>query len=87
MADNKNMELNDEMMENAAGGEGERRYRDGVVVRSWDDNNKWLVRTVPDQPASDIIAYCDIDGVNMIGKKVRCELVAMGAWNIVEFLD
>ncbi len=88
MADNKNMELNDEVMTNAAGGDADRSHtRDGIIVGAYDNPwypNKWWVQTEPNQ---NIVAYCDVVGVNMIGRKVRCKLVGMGAWEIIGLLD
>ena len=86
MADVKNTALNDEQMANAAGGEGEsRRYAIGVVREHWDDytNVHWLVDT--EENGEIIATYAATEIV--VGRKVKCALVGMGAWDIVEFLD
>jgi hypothetical protein len=87
MADNKNMELNDEMMAKATGGEGEaeRWARIGVVREHYEDpyNDKWIVDV---ESGGEIIARYGAIGVEVVGRKVRCELVALGMYDIVEFL-
>ena len=83
----ENTKINDEMMAEAAGGaNGEPHTLEGVVLRHWEDpwNDKWLVETSPNNTR---IASCDIIGVELPGKRVKIELVAMGAFKIVEILD
>ena len=47
MEDNKNIELNDEMMDNAAGGEGQDRYRTENGKKAFTGNPVSAVYTVP----------------------------------------
>lgn len=88
MADNKNTKLDDEMMSKVTGGAGEseRGCRIGVVREHYEDpyNDKWVVDT---EGGGEIIARYGADGVFPVGRKVRCELAAMGKYDIVEFLD
>ncbi len=89
MADNKNMELNDEMMTKAAGGSDDEergRYEDGTVIGpypTWDNN---AYEIAADYGPTIIARYYPI-GLVEPGKRVRCELVGQGKWEIVEFLE
>ena len=76
-----------DLMKNASGGEGnsERATRIGIVKGHHEDpyNDKWVVTT---ESGGEIIARYGAIG-EPVGRKVRCELAAMGMYDIVEFLD
>ncbi|MCR4744646.1 MAG: hypothetical protein K5894_05380 [Lachnospiraceae bacterium] len=96
MADNKNVELNEEMMANAAGGnalvdavnllsEGKYRTEDGIITSAREHDGWWNVST--DQHPQGIAAYYFAYGKLLEpGTRVRCALVGMGRWEIVAFL-
>ncbi|MCR4590574.1 MAG: hypothetical protein K5668_07125 [Lachnospiraceae bacterium] len=89
MADNKNIELSDEMMADAAGGENSSRprYEYGVVTGFFENYhmNCWNV-TLND--GKKIVAkYYAIGKVMEPGTRVKVEFVGMGKWDIVDFPD
>ena len=89
MADNKNMELNDEMMEKATGGEDldGLRTEPGSVVGPFEDyeHNKYIVKR--DNGPEAIASYYPSAGPMLEpGTRVMIALVGQGKWEIVEFL-
>lgn len=89
MADNKNMELNDEMMAKAAGGNDQERVRTepGTVIGPFesDDHNKYIVQR--DGGPEAIASYYPGAGPLLEpGTRVMIALVGMGKWEIVEFI-
>lgn len=89
MADNKNMELSDEMMANAAGGDDQERLRTepGTVIGPFEDSlhNKYIVQR--DGGPEAIASYYPSAGPLLEpGTRVKIALVGMGQWEIIEFL-
>ena len=88
MAEYKNTELSDEMMKGAAGGSDDERprYEDGTVIGPFPTSNNDAYEIAADYGPT-IIAHYNAIGLVEQGRRVRCELVGLGKWNIVEFLD
>lgn len=89
MADNKNMELSDEMMANAAGGDDQERLRTepGTVIGPFEDylHNKYIVQR--DGGPEAIASYYPSAGPLLEpGTRVKIALVGMRQWEIIEFL-
>ena len=88
MADNKNMELNDEMMEKANGGTDEEKGRKRhAIIRGIHEHPyyKDLVDVIL-EGGQDVVAH--YDAINLItpGAEVIVELIGQGRWRIAEFL-
>ena len=86
MADMKDMKLNDEQLENVAGGTGDLRWRTelGTVIGPANlGENNYLIKT--DECGEVLAGY---DAIHMVepGMRVKVALVGMGKWQIVEFL-
>lgn len=89
MAENVNMELGDEMMTNASGGDNQERLRTepGTVIGPFDDDlhNKYIVKR--DGGPEAIASYYPSAGPLIEpGTRVKIALVGMGKWDIIEFL-
>ncbi|MCR5331811.1 MAG: hypothetical protein K6E62_11600 [Lachnospiraceae bacterium] len=90
MADDKNMELSDEMMRKAAGGEDDLdgyRTEPGTVVGPFEhyENNRYVVKR--DAGPEAIASYSPSAGPLLEpGTRVMIALVGQGKWEIVEFL-
>ena len=88
MADNKNMELNDNMMSKASGGTDEEKGRTRhAIVKGIHEHPyyKDLVDVTLDG-GQDVVAHYDAINILNPGKEVIVELVGQGKWQIVEFL-
>ncbi|MBR2274993.1 MAG: hypothetical protein IJ873_02890 [Lachnospiraceae bacterium] len=87
MADNKNMELNDEMMAKATGGEDEERFREekATVMGAFGDQSD-CYRILREGCTSEDVAHYDAINIVEPGTKVKVALVGMGRWQIIEFL-
>lgn len=86
MADNKNMELNEEIMANAAGGDRDRlRTEPGTVIGVYDESqSKFVVKR--DQGPEAIASYYKIGPLLDPGTRVMIALVGMGKWEIIEVI-
>ncbi len=77
------------MAKDAGGSDDEERlrYEDGTVIGPYptSDNNDYEIAA--DYGPTIIARYYYPIGLVEPGKRVRCELVGMGKWEIVEFLD
>jgi hypothetical protein len=88
MADNKNMKLNDEMMEKATGGDDEEKGRKRhAIVRGIHEHPyyKDMIEVTLDD-GQDVIAHYDAINVINPGTEVIVELVGLGRWKIIEIL-
>ena len=89
MEDNRNMELTDDTMAGAAGGENSSRprYEYGRVTGFFENYhmNRWSVTL--DDGREIVAAYYAIGKMLDPGTRVKVELVGMGKWNIVGFQD
>ena len=88
MSENKNMELNDEMMSKASGGTDEEKGRKRhAIIRGIHEHPyyKDLVDVTLDG-GQDVVAHYDAINILNPGKEVIVELVGQGKWQIVEFL-
>lgn len=85
MAENKNLKLNDEMLENVTGGNilDGLRIEPGTVVGVYDDSQrKFIVKR--DQGPEAIASYIPTAGPLLEpGTRVNIALVGMGKWEIV----
>ena len=86
MADDKNIELNDEMLENVAGGNMLERLRTepGTIIGTYDEaQRKFIVKR--DQ-GSQVHAFCHMTGRLLSpGTRVTIALVGLNKWEIVSF--
>jgi len=89
MEDNRNMELTDDTMAGAAGGENSSRprYEYGRVTGFFENwhMNCWSVTL--DDGKEIVAAYYAIGKLLDPGTRVQVELVGMGKWDIVGFPD
>ncbi len=87
MADNKNTELNDEMMTEAAGGDNQNlgcRY--GVVKCPWKTNAYLVTVKKADGGIEDLVALYDAIRIVTPGTKVKiAPIPGCGNWRILEF--
>jgi len=87
MVENKNVELNDEMMADATGGENSSRprYEYGRVTGFWENYhmNQWAVTL--DGGKEIVASYYAIGKMLDPGTRVKVQLVGMGKWDIVDF--
>ena len=86
MEDNKNMNLNDEIMENASGGETTEKARteNATVIGPFasEDHSKYIVKRENGPEA--IASYYPIAGHLLLpGTRVVIALVGMGKWDII----
>ncbi len=88
MAENKNTELNDELMKDATGGDGQSRARTepGTVIGPFDDYTHSKYRVKRDQGPEAIASYYAIGKLLEPGTRVMIALVGQGQWEIVQFL-
>ena len=90
MSDTKNMELSDEMMENAVGGTEEKgRIENATVIGPWNDN-PWQIdvyRVRREGQSGDTPAHYGAINILLPGTKVKVQLVGMGKWDIVDILN
>ena len=90
MSENKNMKLNDEMMENVVGGDGCDRLRSepGTVIGPFEDysHNKYIVQR--DGGPEAIASYQHVSGLPLLepGTRVMIALVGLDKWEIVGFI-
>ena len=88
MADNMNIELNDDMMAEAAGGSNEMLgYRVGVVKCTWKTNAYLVTVKKSDGNIEDLVAlYDSVKKINP-GTTVKIALIpGSGNWRIIAFL-
>ncbi len=87
MSENNNMELNDELMENVTGGEGESRVRKepGTVIAPYNESQN-TYRVKRDQGPEAIASYDRVGPLLKPGTRVIIALVGMGKWEIAEFI-
>ncbi len=87
MSENKNMELNDDMMENVNGGEGQnkKQIEPGIVIGPYDDytNRKFSVKL---DCGVEVVAECYLDGLLLKpGTRVKVAFMC-NRWRIIELI-
>ena len=88
MADNKNMELNDEMMDSATGGYSEEKGRTatGTVVGPGVSGDPTIYKIQADDGRDIRAHYRAIGKLLEPGTRVKVELVGQAEWEIIQFL-
>ncbi len=85
MTDNQNIELNDEMMTEAAGGAGENiGFKYGVIKCTWKTNAYLVTVKKSDGNIEDLVALCDAIRTLSPGTKVKISPIpGSGNWRII----
>jgi len=88
MSDNKNMELNNDMMTKATGGNAEERGRTatGTIVGPGVSGDPTIYKVQADDGRDIRAHYWAIGKLLEPGIRLKVELIGQGKWEIIQFL-